>query len=105
MLIVSLLLAGLAVAISTVALAVAVYHDMRDRDLRIRSSPSVSAALQHTAPPPLRLWEQPPPPAVHEAVSQAGPFQQLPDPDIIVGPWPVVTNASLAEDSPRRKSA
>ncbi len=105
MLIVSLLLAGLAIAISTIALAVAVYHDVRDRDLRVRSSPSVIAAPQHAAPPTLRLWEQPPLQAMREAIAPSDQVPRSRNPDIIIGPWPAVTNASLAEDSPQRKSA
>ncbi len=105
MLIVSLLLAGLAVAISTVALAIAVYHDVRDRDLRVRSSQSANAAPRHSAPPTLRLWERSPRMAMPEAGPRSAQVPQSRNPDIIVGPWPAVANASIAEESPQRKAA
>ena len=105
MLIVSLLLAGTAIAISAIALVIAAYHDLRNRDLRARSRQHASVAPLHSAPPTLRLWEQPPLEAIHEAVTRSAHVPQSRNPDIIVGPWPAATDASPAEGSPQRKAA
>lgn len=87
MLVVSLLLAGLAMAISALALSLAVYHDLRDRNSRIRPRPHAMRSRESTVPT-MQFWER-----AGVGVQADGKDREasipLRTPDIVVGPWTV----------------
>lgn len=105
MLTVSLLLAGVAIAISGVAISIAVYHDVQDRDNCIRPKQNLSVQEEHAQRPTLRLWEQP---VTHERQPTfAAPPRLIPapGPDIVLGDRPAGPAVSPAETPSRRKAA
>ncbi|MGD9856061.1 MAG: hypothetical protein AB7U20_14045 [Planctomycetaceae bacterium] len=102
MLVVSLFLAGLAIAISAVALGIAVSRDLRDRDRRLRTRlPAVHPS--HAVHLVRGLQERRLLSTVQdgEVASGAGGVRA---PDIIVGQWAAASEAP-GSASRRRKAA
>lgn len=99
MLIASLLLAGLGIVISTIALTLAVIQDIKDRNRRIRGTRSATSIPMPVERPTLRLWE--PAREPDRPLTPTQPRGFITGPDIIVGS-PSAHPSTADETAPRR---